>query len=68
MLKNDFVKDIDKLCDEEEVSKVELAERLGILRQSVYKVAHRKVVTQSFIDLCDALGYDVEIIYRRQKM
>ena len=67
MVINNFKEDIENLCAEEATNKAKLAETLGMTRQAVYKKLIRTCVSKSFVEICEALGYDIEVRYIRQK-
>ncbi len=68
MLLNDFKEDLLWMCDNRKTNRAKVAEELGMTRWALYKKVSRPCVAESFVKICEALGYDVEVRYiRREK-
>lgn len=63
MVINNFTRDIRELCASQGISKTNLADSLGIRRQTLHRYEECAGMNQKFVELCDALGYDIEINY-----
>lgn len=66
MLLNDTTKDIKGIIKDAGVTQEEIAEKIGLSRQSVSALCYTRkgpLVSKTLIDVMEALGYDVEIRY-----
>lgn len=63
MVVNKFVDDIKILCESQGINQSQLAERMNVPRQAVHKYALKAGVTSKYIEMCESLGYDIEIKY-----
>jgi len=64
MLKNNIEKDIKGLLIDENLTQLELAEKTGTSATYVSRLLKKNVpMNKMFVDLCEKLGYDIEIHY-----
>ncbi len=65
MIINDLENEIRWMCDNEGVSIAELGRRMGVSRQRASRAAqtNRGAVPKAFVQLAEALGYDLKIVY-----
>ena len=70
MVKNNFEKDIKLKCLEEGVNQEQIAAKIGTTAQYVNRVIKKKdgFLNKTFVQMMEALGYDIELTYvRREK-
>lgn len=67
MVRNEFREDIRELCAMEKISQAEAGRRSGIDRADVRHIGSYKMLPDRFVRLCEAIGYDVEVIYHRRE-
>ena len=65
MVKNDFDIDVKVKCLEERVTQAQLAETIGTTGQYVNRIIKKQdgVVNKTFVQMLEALGYDIELTY-----
>lgn len=63
MLLNDFKKDANHLFIEEGKTKVSMAEKLGVPKQYINTYINSAAITKRYIELVEALGYDIKVEY-----
>ncbi len=64
MLKNNIEKDLKGLLIDENLTQAELAEKTGTSAAYVSRLLKKNLpMNKMFVDLCDELGYDIEIQY-----
>ena len=65
MLKNNIELDVKVKCIEHQMTQAQIAEKVGTTSSYVNRVIKKKegVVNKTFIQMMEALGYDVEINY-----
>ena len=61
--------DVKVKCVEAGKTRVQLAEEIGISSQYVNRIIKKKdgVVNKTFVQMIEALGYDIEITYVKRK-
>lgn len=69
MLKNNIEVDVKVKCIEGELTQVQLAEKVGTTGQYVNRIIKKKdgVVNKTFVQMLEALGYDVELTYVKRE-
>ncbi|MEE0955326.1 MAG: helix-turn-helix transcriptional regulator [Eubacterium sp.] len=69
MLKNNIELDVKTKCIEAGKTQVELANSISTSAPYVNRVIRNKenIVNKTFLKMMDALGYDVELTYRKKK-
>ena len=69
MLKNNIELDVKTRCIEEDTTQACIAETIGTTSPYVSRVINSgdKVVNRTFINIMEALGYDVELTYKKRK-
>lgn len=69
MLKNNVEVDVKVKCIEGNVTQAKLAEEIGTSAPYVSRLIrnNEKIVNQTFLQLMDKLGYDVELIYVKRE-
>ena len=60
---NDFTKDIKALQDESGMTQSDIAKKLGMQQNGISQAIHGKVIPQRFLDIIEALGYDIKVVY-----
>ena len=69
MVKNDFDIDVKVKCLEERVTQAQLAETIGTTGQYVNRIIKKQdgVVNKTFVQMLEALGYDIELTYIKRE-
>lgn len=67
MVRNNFREDIKELREIEGLSTNVIGRRMGCERQDVRKISIQKMFPDRFVKLCEAIGYDIEVIYHRRE-
>ena len=67
MVRNNFREDIKELCELEGIPQAEAGRRSGIDRADVRHIGSYKMLPDRFVRLCEAIGYDIEVIYHRRE-
>ena len=69
MLKNNIEVDVKVKCIEGELTQAQLAEKVGTTGQYVNRIIKKKdgVVNKTFVQMLEALGYDIELTYLKQE-
>jgi len=65
MVKNNIDVDIKIKCLEEGLTQAQLAEKIGTSAPYVSRLINRPegVVNKTFVQMLDALGYDIQLVY-----
>ena len=65
MVKNNLELDVKVKCIENNVTQTQLAETIGTTKSYVNRVIKKQdgVVNNTFVQLIEALGYDIELTY-----
>lgn len=65
---NNFELDVKMKCLEEDMTQQQLGEAIGSTGQYVNRVMKKKegIVNKTFVDMMDALGYDITLTYTRK--
>ena len=69
MLKNNIEVDVKVKCIENELTQAQLAEKIGTTSQYVNRIIKKQegVVNKTFVQMIEALGYDIEINYVKRQ-
>ena len=69
MLKNNIEVDVKVKCIESELTQTQLAEKVGKTGQYVNRIIKKKdgVVNKTFVQMLEALGYDIELTYVKRE-
>ena len=69
MLKNNIELDVKVKCIEHEMTQAQIAEKIGTTSSYVNRIVKKKdgVINKTFIQMMEALGYDVEINYVKKE-
>ena len=69
MLKNNIEVDVKVKCIESELTQTQLAEKVGTMGQYVNRIIKKKdgVVNKTFVQMLEALGYDIELTYVKRE-
>ena len=70
MVKNNIEVDVKVKCIENDMTQAKLAEKIDTTKAYVNRVIKKKdgVVNNTFVQIMEALGYDIEITYvKREK-
>lgn len=69
MITNNIEVDVKVKCIEAGKTQVQLAEEIGTTSQYVNRIIKKKdgVVNETFVQMIEALGYDIEITYVKRK-
>lgn len=67
---NNFELDVKMKCLEEDMTQQQLGEVIGSTGQYVNRVMKKKegVVNKTFVEMMDALGYDITLTYTRKRV
>lgn len=67
---NNFELDVKMKCLEEDMTQQQLGEAIGSTGQYVNRVMKKKdgIVNKTFVEMMDALGYDITLIYTRKRV
>ena len=68
-MRNNVEMDLMARFDEDQVTQTRVAERVGVSVPYVNRIIHGKepIMNKTFVKILDELGYDVELMYVRQK-
>ena len=69
MVKNNIEVDVKVKCIETGKTQVQIAEEINTTSQYVNRVIKKKdgVINKTFVQMMEALGYDIEITYVKRK-
>ena len=69
MVKNNFEKEIKIKCLEEGMNQEQVAAKIGTTAQYVNRVIKKKdgFVNNTFVQIMEALGYDIELTYVKRE-
>lgn len=71
MVKNDFDIDVKVKCLEERITQAQLAEMIGTSAPYISRLINNKndiIVNKTFVEMLEALGYDIKLTYiKREK-
>ena len=69
MVKNNIELDVKVKCIEGETTQVQLAEEIGTTKSYVNRIIKKSdtVVNKTFVQMMEALGYDIELIYVKKQ-
>ena len=67
---NNFELDVKMKCLEEDMTQQQLGEAICSTGQYVNRVMKKKegIVNKTFVDMMDALGYDITLTYTRKRV
>lgn len=70
MVKNNIEVDVKVKCIETGKTQVQIAEEINTTSQYVNRVIKKKdgVINNTFVQMMEALGYDIEITYVKRKV
>ena len=65
MIKNNIEVDVKVKCIEHEITQAQLVEEIGTTSQYVNRIIKKRdgVVNKTFLQMLEALGYDIELTY-----
>ena len=65
MVRNNIELDVKVKCVEQGVTQQTIAEKIGTTGQYVNRIAKKKdgIMNKTFVEIMEALGYDIEITY-----
>ncbi len=68
MVKNNIEVDVKVKCIEAGITQAQLAEKVGTSSQYVNRIIKKEdgVVNKTFVQMMAALGYDIEIVYKKR--
>lgn len=69
MIKNNIEVDVKVKCIENGMTQAQLAEEIETTGQYVNRIIKKKdgVVNKTFVQMLEALGYDIELIYIKRE-
>lgn len=69
MVKNNIELDVKVKCIEGETTQVQLAEEIGTTKSYVNRIIKKSdtVVNKTFVQMMEALGYDIELTYVKKQ-
>ena len=70
MVRNNIEVDVKVKWIESEITQAQLAENIGTTSSYVNRIVKKKegVVNKTFVQMMEALGYDIELIYTKRDM
>lgn len=70
MVRNNIEVDVKVKCIESEITQAQLAKNIGTTGSYVNRIVKKKegVVNKTFVQMMEALGYDIELIYTKRDM
>lgn len=65
MVRNNIELDVKVKCVEQAVTQQTIAEKIGTTGQYVNRIVKKKdgIMNKTFVEIMEALGYDIEITY-----
>ena len=68
MVRNNIEVDVKVKCIESEITQAQLAKNIGTTGSYVNRIVKKKegVVNKTFVQMMEALGYDVCLVYERR--
>ena len=69
MVKNNIELDVKVKCIEGETTQLQLAEEIGTTKSYVNRIIKKSdtVVNKTFVQMMEALGYDIELTYVKRE-
>lgn len=67
MVINDFEKDAERLVEESGLQKIDICRKMGVTRSAYYDYIKDAKVTEKYVVLAEAMGYDIEVEYIKGK-
>lgn len=67
MVKNDFNIDLKRLMKQEKMTQAKIGEKIGISGAAVSVRSLNGVMAKGFVEVIDALGYDIEVRYIKRE-
>ena len=69
MVKNNIELEVKVKCIEGETTQVQLAEEIGTTKSYVNRIIKKSdtVVNKTFVQMMEALGYDIELTYVKRE-
>lgn len=69
MVRNNIELDVKVKCLESRMSQLNLAEKIGTTGQYVNRIIKKKdgLVNKTFVEIMEALGYDIELTYVKRE-
>lgn len=69
MVRNNIELDVKVKCVEQGVTQQSIADRIGTTGQYVNRIVKKKdgIMNKTFVEIMEALGYDIEITYIPKK-
>lgn len=69
MVRNNIELDVKVKCVEQGVTQQTIAEKIGTTGQYVNRIVKKKdgIMNKTFVEIMEALGYDIEITYVRKE-
>ena len=70
MLRNHIEVDVKVKCIENETTQTKIAETIGTTGQYVNRIIKKKdgIVNRTFVQILEALGYDIELTYVKREI
>lgn len=65
MVRNNIELDVKVKCVEQSVTQQTIAEKIGTTGQYINRIVKKKdgIMNKTFVEIMEALGYDIEITY-----
>lgn len=65
MVRNNIELDVKVKCVEQGITQLAVAEKIGTTGQYVNRIVKKKdgIMNKTFVEIMEALGYDIEITY-----
>lgn len=70
MVLNNIELDVKVKCVEQGVTQQAIAEKIGTTGQYVNRIVKKKdgIMNKTFVEIMEALGYDIELTYIKRRM
>lgn len=70
MIKNNIEVDVKVKCIEHELTQAQIAETIGTTGQYVNRIIKKQdgVLNKTFVQMMEALGYDIELTYVKREL
>lgn len=70
MVTNNIEVDVKIKCVEKNITQAQLGEKIGTTGQYVNRIIKKKdgIVNKTFVEMLEALGYDIELTYIKREV
>ena len=69
MVRNNFEVDVKVKCIESKLTQAQLAEKIDTTSQYVNRIIKKQdgIVNKTYVEMLEALGYDIELVYVKRE-